>query len=99
MAKKYNIVILSKGEKDIISSPTNEVVVSGGNPGMTKGGTGDVLAGLVASLNSKNDAFTSACAASYINKKAGERLERNMGIYFNASDLANEIPKVMSELI
>ena len=40
-----------------------------GNAGMTKGGTGDVLAGLVAALYCKNEAFLSACAGSYINKK------------------------------
>lgn len=99
MAQKYNIVILSKGEIDIVSSPNETVIVSGGNAGMTKGGTGDVLAGLVTSLYSKNDAFISACAASYINKKAGENLEKNMGLYFNATDLANEIPKVMKALL
>lgn len=99
MAKKYNITILSKGVEDIVCSPTECVVVKGGNAGMTKGGTGDVLAGLVASLYSKNDAFLSACVASYINKKAGESLEKKMGIYFNASDLADEIPSVMSRLL
>jgi len=98
-AKKYNLVILSKGEKDIVCSPTECAIISGGNAGMTKGGTGDVLAGLVASLYAKNDAFISACAASYINKKAGESLSERMGIYFNASDLANEIPKVMKEVV
>lgn len=98
-AKKYNIVILSKGEKDIVCSPTECTIISGGNAGMTKGGTGDVLAGLVASLYAKNDAFISACAASYINKKAGESLSERMGIYFNASDLANEIPKVIKEVV
>ena len=99
MANKYKIVILSKGETDIISNRSETVTVKGGNAGMTKGGTGDVLAGLVASLYAKNDAYLSACAASYINKKAGENLEKSMGIYFNASDLASEIPKVMKDLL
>ncbi len=99
MAKKYNIVILSKGEVDIVASPNETVKVSGGNAGMTKGGTGDVLAGLTAALYSKNDAYLASCAASYINKKAGESLEKSMGLYFNASDLSDEIPKVMKELL
>ena len=99
MAKKYNIVILSKGEEDIIGSATETVVVKGGNAGMTKGGTGDVLAGLVASLYAKNDAFLSACAASYINKKAGDSLFQRVGFYFNASDLADEIPEVLKRLV
>jgi len=99
MAKKHDIVILSKSEVDIVASSTQCVLVKGGNPGMTKGGTGDVLAGLVAALYAKNDAFLSAVAASYINKKAGESLVERVGLYFNASDLADEIPKVMKEFI
>ncbi len=94
-AQEYSCVVLLKGEKDIVSSPNEAVMVSGGNAGMTKGGTGDVLSGLVASLYAKNDAFLSACAASYINKKAGDSLFERVGPYFNASDLASEIPKVM----
>ncbi|MEK7558812.1 MAG: NAD(P)H-hydrate dehydratase [Patescibacteria group bacterium] len=112
MAKKYNCVVLVKGEKDIVCSPFDSpsassgqraqgetcIQVSGGNAGMTKGGTGDVLAGLVASLYCKNDAFLSAKCASYINKKAGESLAKRVGLYFNSSDLADEIPKAMKEL-
>ena len=98
-AKTFGCTVLYKGERDIVSNGDETVTVSGGNAGMTKGGTGDVLAGLVASLFAKNDAYLSACAASYINKKAGEGLEKSMGIYFNASDLASEIPKVMRDLL
>lgn len=105
-AEEYNCVILLKGKDDIVCGPFGSaqdeircVRISGGNAGMTKGGTGDVLAGLVAALYSKNDAFLSACAASYINKKAGESLFERVGYYFNASDLADEIPKVLKELL
>lgn len=99
MAKKYNLVILLKGEYDIVVSSTECIEVKGGNSGMTKGGTGDVLAGLVAALYAKNDAFVAACASSYINKKAGESLFGKVGYYFNATDLADEIPKVMKKVI
>lgn len=107
MAEKYNCVILLKGPVDIVCPPSrgeagspNECVeVKGGNPGMTKGGTGDVLAGLVAALNCKNDPFLAAAAGSFINKKAGDELYQKVGPYFNASDLAKEIPFVMKRLI
>lgn len=99
MAQKYNITVLLKGEKDFVCDSQNSVVIEGGNQGMTKGGTGDVLAGLVSALYAKNDAFLSASSASFINKKAGESLYQKQGFYFNASDLANEIPKIMKELI
>ncbi len=99
MAQKYDIIIVAKGEKDIICSKDQCVFIEGGNAGMTKGGTGDVLAGLIASLACKNDMWLAATAGSYLNKKAGESLGKTVGLYFNASDLADEIPKVMREEI
>ena len=99
VAKKYNCTILLKGEKDLVCSPTESVEIAGGNAGMTKGGTGDVLAGLVSALACKNDLFLSACAGSYLNKKAGESLYERVGYYFNSSDLAEEIPRVMKKLL
>jgi len=98
-AEKYGCTILLKGPTDIICSPGKCKIVEGGNPGMTKGGTGDVLAGLVASLACKNDLFLAACAASFINKKAGEELAKKVGYYFNASDLADQIPKTLNHIL
>lgn len=98
-AKEYGVIIVVKGEKDIVCSPAECVEIPGGNAGMTKGGTGDVLAGLIAALATKNNLFLSATAGSFINKKAGERLYKKVGYYFNATDLVNEIPLVMKELV
>lgn len=98
-AKEYKCLVLLKGEKDIVASSSEIKIIEGGNAGMTKGGTGDVLAGLVAALFCKNDALTATVAASYINKKAGEDLYEKMGLWFNASDLADQIPETMKRLI
>lgn len=97
-AKKYNCVVLLKGIEDIISDGEKIELVSGGNAGMTKGGTGDVLAGLAAALYCNNDPFTSAVCASSINKKAGELMYKKAGFYYNASDLAGQIPVVMKDI-
>lgn len=99
MAKEHNVVILLKGEHDIVCSPDACAIVNGGNAGMTKGGTGDVLAGLVAGLATKNEPFHAAAAGAYINKKAGEVLYKRVGFFFNASDLASEIPVVMRDAL
>jgi len=98
-AKEFNCVVLLKGKEDIVSSPENCVSISGGNAGMTKGGTGDVLAGLVAALACKNELFLAAKAGAYFNKKAGESLFEKVGYTFNASDLAQEIPVVMKQAL
>jgi NAD(P)H-hydrate epimerase len=98
-AKKYQCIVLLKGEKDIACSGGECRVIAGGNAGMTKGGTGDVLAGLIAALACKNDPFLATIAGSFINKKAGDALYERVGPYFNASDLANQIPKTMKGLL
>jgi len=74
------------------------VMVEGGNAGMTKGGTGDVLAGMVAALATTNDIWLAAQAGSILNKMAGDRLFETRGQYYNASDLMAEIPVVLHEL-
>jgi hydroxyethylthiazole kinase-like uncharacterized protein yjeF len=97
-AKKYKCTVLHKGKEDIVASSDQELIIPGGNAGMTKGGTGDVLAGLVSGLAAMNDSFTAAVTASYINKKAGEELFKSKGFWFNASDLAEQIPQTMKKI-
>lgn len=100
IAKEYNCIILLKGQTDIACSPTGgRVLIPGGNAGMTKGGTGDILAGLTAALACNNDMFLAAKAASFFNKKAGESLFQKVGYYFNASDLLHEIPYVIKQFL
>jgi hydroxyethylthiazole kinase-like uncharacterized protein yjeF len=100
VAKKYNCIVLLKGEKDIACNDAGECrEIIGGNPGMTKGGTGDVLAGLIAALACTNDPFLATIAGSFINKRAGDTLYKKVGPYFNATDLATQIPLTMKELL
>ena len=98
MAKKYNCLIVLKGQTDYVCSPQKFIRIEGGNAGMTKGGTGDVLAGLIAALSCKNDLFLSAAVGAYINKKAAESLFQKVGYYYNSTDLVNEIPSVIKKL-
>jgi len=91
------VTVVLKGEEDTIiwfeDKQKNQINVLGGNPGMTKGGTGDVLAGLIAALYCNNSARISAIVGSFINKKAGDDLYKNVGPFFNASDLVDQVPK------
>lgn len=99
MDKKHKCIIILKGKKDYISNGKETKINTTGNAGMTKGGTGDVLAGLVAALSCKNDLFLSACAGAFINGLAGDRLKKKASYYYNASDLINEIPKTINWII
>lgn len=93
-AKKYGCTILLKGKKDFAASPSASVSITGGNAGMTKGGTGDVLAGLLAALFSHPGCpspLSAAYSASVINKKAGDLLYIAFGPNFSSEDLAGEL--------
>lgn len=95
VAKKYGCVILLKGVVDVISDGETVKLNRTGNQGMTKGGTGDVLAGLCAALACKNDLFLSAGAGAFLNGLAGDRLLKKVSYYFSASDLVEEIPRAL----
>lgn len=99
LSKKLdNCTILLKGQIDTVCQGDRCVEIPGGNPGMTKGGTGDVLAGLVAALYCKNDAWTAATVGSWVSKQAGDELYKKVGPYFNAGDLVEEVPKILRNL-
>ncbi len=95
---QQGVTILHKGAEDRYLHGTTEVVIPGGNPGMTKGGTGDVLAGLIAGLYATNTAEVAALVGSYTNKKAGETLAQTVGPFFNASELCLQVPKTLWEV-
>lgn len=97
VAKKYGLIVVYKTPETLVCSPKQCLVVGGGNAGLTKGGTGDVLAGLTVALMAKNDPFLAACAASFIVKKAAEDLYKKVGFAWSSDDLAEEIPKVLGE--
>ncbi len=94
MSGKYGCTILFKGKEDTVGSMGKLERVKGGNPGMTKGGTGDVLAGLLAAVYSHkecSDPMKAAFTASYLNKRAGDMLFRIMNCNFSSEDLAHEL--------
>lgn len=98
-AVKSDCTIVFKGPTTIVCSPNKTMLVNGGNAGMTKGATGDILSGVAVGLLAKNDPFLAACSASYIVKKAADELYEKVGVNYNADDLANKIPETFWNLI
>lgn len=99
-AKELNITILLKGPIDIIADSDNWAYSKRGNVGMTKGGSGDVLAGIVAAFYTKNNsAFLVACLGSFLNKKVGDMLYKKNYWLYNSSDLVKGINEVLSSEI
>jgi len=99
LAEKYSCVINAKGSRNIVYSPTDCVEIPGGNAGLTKGGVGDVLAGLTVALLAKNEPFLAATSASFICKMASDMLYSKVGTNYNADDLADQIPITLHILL
>jgi NAD(P)H-hydrate repair Nnr-like enzyme with NAD(P)H-hydrate dehydratase domain len=99
MAEKYKCVIINKGaESGVYGGYKNNDYKYIGMPqaGLTKGGTGDVMAGLIAALACKNDPFLSACAGTFLIKLTAKRLSETLGNYYNADDLAKAVPEALN---
>ncbi len=98
-AKKYHTVILLKAIVDIVSDGERIAVIEGGNAGLTKGGTGDTLAGLAAAFRIKEPAFTSVLLASSLLKAVGDDLRMSHGYWYNIPDIIQQIPKTLYSLV
>jgi len=94
-ARQKGLVVLLKGKVDLISD--GEVVRANttGNPGMTVGGTGDVLAGITAAFYARTTAMRAATAAAFVNGRAGDLVypEKDFGMV--ATDVIEKIPLAM----
>lgn len=94
-AADLGATLLVKGHYDIISDGTTTRVNKTGNPGMTVGGTGDVLAGLVGALAAVEEPIHAAAMAAYANGTAGDVVHDERGDGLVASDLLETIPAVL----
>ena len=97
ISQQYNCIVVLKGQNDYISDGNIIYENQTGNAGMTKGGMGDVLAGLIGGLLAKNDKMVAAQAGAYINGLAGDRLYEKKSAFYNAEDLVNEIGEIWKE--
>jgi hydroxyethylthiazole kinase-like uncharacterized protein yjeF len=96
LAKEVNAVVLLKGRVDVISDGFKVKLNWTGNPGMTVGGTGDVLSGIAVSLMAQGcEPFEAAAAAAFINGAAGDFVYKEKGFHILPTDLIDQIPKVM----
>jgi hydroxyethylthiazole kinase-like uncharacterized protein yjeF len=94
-AKGAGLVVLLKGRIDLISDGNIIRCNATGNPGMTVGGTGDVLAGVTASFYCRTTALRAAVAAAFVNGRAGDLVypEKDFGMV--ATDVVEKIPEAM----
>jgi len=97
-ARKLGATILLKGHVDVISDGKQVKFNFTGNPGMTVGGTGDVLSGIVGAFLAQGAApFEAAVAGAFINGAAGDFVWSEKGYHMIPTDLLEWIPRVMDD--
>lgn len=80
-AKDNNCVVVLKSAKTLIATPDGKLYVNDApNSGLAKGGSGDVLAGLLTGFLAQGmEPYKAACSAVYIHSKAGEAAANEVG--------------------
>lgn len=99
MAKYYSCTIVLKGKYDYVSDGIELYENKTGNVGMTKGGTGDVVSGLITGLTAKNDVLTAALSGIYLAGLSGDKLYKKFGTFYNTEDVIRSLGEVWGELI
>jgi len=97
-SKLNKVVTLMKGPSDIISDGVRVKLTRKGNAGMTVGGTGDVLAGITGAFFAiVSDPLKAATAAAFVNGAAGDLAFEEKGYGLLATDVVENITKVMKD--
>jgi NAD(P)H-hydrate epimerase len=92
-ARNTKTVVVLKGRIDVVSDGLTTRLNKTGNPGMTVGGTGDVLAGVIGGLLAQNkDALKSACAGVFLNGLAGDLAYGELDVSMAATDVIERLP-------
>jgi len=98
-AQEKGEIIMTKEPKALVCSPKECFLVKGGNSGLEKGGTGDVLAGLITALSAKKKPLLAAATGIWLAKKAADRLYQRRGPFYSADDLVEEVLELAGQLL
>ena len=100
-ARETGTVVLLKGYHSTIHTPEGgSFRILAGNPGMAKGGSGDVLAGCTLSLLGQRlfSVGETACAAAFLHARAGDLCAAAVGEYgMTPTDLTGFLPQALRE--
>ena len=94
-AQDDRCIVLYKGHRTRIFTPDGAAYRNtSGNPGMAKGGSGDVLAGMLVSLCGQGiDAVPAACTAAWLHGRAGDLAANALSEYgMTPSDMLTQLP-------
>lgn len=96
---KYDLVMTLKSHQTVVADKSDLYVNSTGNPGMSVGGSGDVLSGIIATfVSQKISGFKAAQYGVYLHGLAGdEAAEKYTQVSMLPRDIINCIPDVLKK--
>jgi len=100
-ARASRSVVVLKGHRSLAAGPNGGAAVNPtGNPGMAKGGSGDVLAGVMGALLARGaEAWSAACGALYLHGLAGDVATARIGPEaVIAGDIVDAIPEALRRI-
>ncbi|MBI1813022.1 NAD(P)H-hydrate dehydratase [Candidatus Peregrinibacteria bacterium] len=97
-SKQHGVTIHVKGHIDRIAGADGTIrEIRGGNAGLTVGGTGDALAGLIGGLLAQHLDPVDACVtASTVIKRAGTLLLHEYGYAYTTREVIRQIPHLVN---
>ncbi len=103
-SSRHHVILVLKGFRTLVATPDGEVqVCPTGNPGMAKGGSGDVLTGMIAAFLSQFSAAPpdrAVAAAVFLHGRAGDYARDRFGeIAMLPGDLIECLPQVFADFV
>ncbi len=100
-AKAYGCAVVLKGHRTICAFPDGKAyVIDAGNPGMAKGGSGDVLAGIVGALLGQLPPRRAVVTACWLHARAGDIAAGRFGEYaVQAGDIIEALARAETEIL
>jgi len=96
-SREHALIVVLKGHRTLVVQPDGEAWVNTtGNPGMSTGGTGDILTGMVAAMIAQNpkDVMRAVCAAVHLHGSSGDGMLDSVGEHsMVATDLLRGLPE------
>lgn len=98
-SNEYNATVVLKGAGTVIAEKNNIYVNQTGNPGMGKGGSGDVLSGIIASLAAQGiSTVDSAVLGTFVHGLAGDMAAEKKSMQsMMATDIIGELAEVFKK--
>lgn len=100
-SEKYDLCLVLKGQNTLVSYKDKHFLNPTGNVGMAKGGSGDVLAGMIAGFSAQGALpLNSSCLGVYLHGLAGDIAVLDKTVYsLIATDIISHIPNAIKKIL